>query len=216
MSQLQRNVKIEASMQGMGLQPLEQLFCCCSSSRTANIECSSRMFAKGLPLFLDGEICQSSPAARVGARKSEQEREDEERSTKHVTKLKSVVATFVRKAIVGFSVRLVDPETLTVKPAFFLMDRRLTVFSLKARGEMVPKSSPVQDYDIKDVISLYKGRDVAARTPSLASISKLCVGMDIVSKYTRIFFLFDEAIDKDDFFLNFKILRLSMETPQVR
>jgi len=174
------------------------------------------MFAKGLPIFQDREICPPSPAARVGARMSEQEQEDEERPIKHKTKLDTVVATFVKRAIVGFSIRLVDPETLTVTPSFFLMDRRLTVFSLKAKGDMVPKSSLVQDYDIKDVMSLYKGRDVAARAPALASLCKLCVGMDLASKYARIFFLFDEAVDKEDFFLNFKILRLSMEIPQIR
>lgn|ERR1719433_322211 len=215
MSHVRRNVKIEASVQDMGLQPLEQLFCCCSSSRTGNIVCSTRMFTKGLPVFRDREICPPSPAARVGARMIEEEQEDEECPIRHKTKLDTVVATFVKRAIVGFSVRLVDPETLTVTPSFFLMDRQLTVFSLKAKGDMVPKSSLVQDYDIKDVMSLYKGRDVAARAPALARLSKLCVGMDLVSKYARIFFLFDDAVDKDDFFLNFKILRLSMEITQI-
>jgi len=200
-------------MQDMGFQPLEQLFCCCSSSRTTNTECAPQVFAKGLPLLQDEEICPSPPAARVeAARRSAQEQEDEER--KQVAKLSTVVATFVKKAIAGFSVRLVDPETLTVTSSFFLMDRRLTVFSLKAHDEETAESLPVQDYDIKDVMSLYKGRDVAARAPALASLSQLCVGMDLVSKYTRIFFLFNESIDKDNFFVNFKILRLSVEIPR--
>jgi len=171
--------------------------------------------AWGLPLLQDEPIYHLSPRANVcGSGKAESRREQEQQLVEDAgdkkAKLYATVATFVKKAVAGFEVEIVNPETLTVTTSFFLMDRRLTTFSLKAKSEM-PAAQVQQDYNITDVLSVYRLQDAAGRAPALADMAKFCVGMDIVSVSKRVFFLFDHAVDEDEFFTSIKILRLSMK-----
>jgi len=115
--------------------------------------------------------------------------------------LRAKVASFIKKAFAGVEVMVVDPETRTATDAFFLINCRLSVCSLKVK----------QDFNMLDVTSVYKGRDVSERVPALASVAKFCVGMDMSSMQKRLFFLFDDATDKDEFYTSFRILRLSAE-----
>jgi len=175
--------------------------------------------ARGLPLLHDMEIFPSSPRANVCEAGKAESRHDQQQLVEDAgetkAKLYATVAGFVKKAIAGFEVEVMDPETLTVTESFFLMDRRLTTFSLKAKSDM-PAAQGQQDYNITDIRSVYRRQDVAGRTFALAGMAKLFVGMDIVSVGKRLFFLFDDAADEDEFFTSVKILRLSMEVSKAQ
>jgi hypothetical protein len=214
------NGKLETDIHDMPLKQIEQLICCCSNSRNAHAECPVKPLVWSLPLLQDGEMYPESPRADVceadeAENRQEQEQQIVEDAGEKKKKLHATVAAFVKKAVAGFEVEVVDPETFTVTESFFLMDSRLTMFSLKAKSE-IPAAQVQQDYNITDILSVYRRQDVAGRAFELAGMAKFCVGMDIVSVSKRVFFLFDSAVDEDEFFTSIKILRLSMIVSKAR
>jgi len=192
---------------------VEQLLCCSSRSYTVDAECHTDAFSGVLSLFQQQDTCPCSRSAHKGhpANVLAWTLSSEEGMNEKKIMLRAKVASFIKKAVTGVEVMVVDPETLKAFDAFFLIDRRLAVCSLKAKNEVSAGSALGQDFNVLDVVSVYKGRDVAERVPALASVAKFCVGMDMLSMQKRVFFLFDDAIDKDEFFTSFKILRLSAE-----
>lgn len=171
-------------------------------------------------MLQDGEIYPESSRADAceadeAENRQEQEQQVVEDAGEKKAKLYATVAAFVKKAVAGFEVEVVDPETFTVTESFFLMDSRLTMFSLKAKSEM-PAGQVQQDYNITDILSVYRRQDVAGRAFALAGMAKFCVGMDIVSVSKRVFFLFDSVVDEDEFFTSIKILRMSMTVSKAR
>jgi len=213
MSETWCSVKMEADMHDMPLQHLEQVLCCCSNSRNPHAECPVKPLARGLPLLQDREICPSTPRANDGASEAGSSCEQEQLvdAGEEKARLYATVAAFVKKAVVGFEVQVMHPETATVAQAYFLMDSRLTTFSLRAKHEMTA-AQVQQDYNITDIQSVYRRPDVAGQAPAIAG----CVGMNISSVWKHVFFLFDNVVEQDEFFTSMKILRLSMQVDKAK
>jgi len=211
MSEVWCGTEAEGRMQELLLpQHVEQLLCCCSRSHTVNTECPTDALSKLWPSFQEQEACPYSPSARNAktAQTLEWTLSSSEGMGDKRVMLRAKVASFIKKAVAGVEVMVVDPETRTATDAFFLIDCRLSVCSLKVKQE---RSALALVFNMLDVTSVYKGRDVSERMPALASVAKFCVGMDMSSMQKRLFFLFDDATDKDEFYTSFRILRLSAE-----
>lgn len=143
-------------------------------------------------------------AASGGSSMSAEEKEREK------ARLQRLVKDFAKEAVTGIAVSLVNPETGRESPHFFQMDRYLTVFSLKPKDGSSAESS-VQDFNVKDLTSIYKGTEVTMKAPSLGGVAALCVGLDTNRADRRLFFHFDEAIERDKFYTCLKILRMSVD-----
>mmetsp|Transcript_27941 Transcript_27941/g.63202 ORF Transcript_27941/g.63202 Transcript_27941/m.63202 type:complete len:226 (-) Transcript_27941:86-763(-) len=142
--------------------------------------------------------------ASAGSCMSTEEKEREK------SRLQRLVKDFAKEAVTGIAVNLVNPETARFYPHFFQMDRYLTVFSLKPKDGSTAESS-VQDFNVKDLAAIYKGAEVVMKAPSLGSMAALCVGLDTNRADRRLFFHFDEAIERDKFYTCLKILRMSVD-----
>jgi len=124
--------------------------------------------------------------------------------------LQSLVRSFARDVVSGLMVVLVNPKTVTKMQFLLQMDKYLTVFSLRGKnGSLLEPSA--QDFNIRDVTSIYKGSGVAQRVPALAGISTHCVGLDARKPDKSIFFYFDDPADGNNFYACFKILRISLD-----
>lgn len=206
------STETEGRVQEILPQHVEQLLCCCSQLHKTDMECPADALSKDVPSLQNLHACPCFPSALNGdpAEILEWALGNEEGLRDNKVLLRAKVASFIKKAVAGVEVMVVDPATMTATDAFFLIDRRLSVCSLRAKGDVSAKALG-QDFNMLDVMSVYKGRDVAERVPRLASVAKFCIGIDMLSMQKRIFFLFDDAIDKDEFYTSFKILRLSAE-----
>jgi len=167
-------------------------------------------FAQGLGTpregsgYLDNSMNTARSTASAGSTMSPEEKEREK------ARLQRLVKDFAKEAVTGIAVSLVNPETARLYPHFFQMDRYLTVFSLKPKDGSTAASS-VQDFNVKDLTSIYKGADVSLKAPSLSTIASLCVGLDTNRADRRLFFHFDEALERDKFYTCLKILRMSVD-----
>merc|ERR1719517_47060 len=143
-------------------------------------------------------------AASGGSSMSAEEKEREK------ARLQRLVKDFAKEAVTGIAVSLVSPETGRESPHFFQMDRYLTVFSLKPKDGSTAESS-VQDFNVKDLTSIYKGNEVSMKAPSLGGIGLSCVGLDTNRADRRLFFHFDEMVERVKFYTCLKILRMSVD-----
>mmetsp|Transcript_45177 Transcript_45177/g.117069 ORF Transcript_45177/g.117069 Transcript_45177/m.117069 type:complete len:161 (+) Transcript_45177:2-484(+) len=135
-----------------------------------------------------------------------------EEKEREKSRLQRLVKDFAKEAVTGIAVSLVSPDTGRRSPHFFQMDRYLTVFSLKPKdGSTAEAQASVQDFNVKDVTHIYKGAEVCLNAPSLGNIAALCVGLDTNRADRRLFFLFDEPIERDKFYTCLKILRMSVD-----
>lgn len=125
-------------------------------------------------------------------------------------RLHQLVKDFAKEAIRGIAVSLVHPETSRRSAHFFQMDRYLTVFSLKPKDGSTAQA-PVQDFNVKDLTHIYKGMEVCMKAPRLGTAAALCVGLDTNRADQRLFFYFDEALERDRFYTCLKILRMSVD-----
>mmetsp|Transcript_118059 Transcript_118059/g.252201 ORF Transcript_118059/g.252201 Transcript_118059/m.252201 type:complete len:227 (+) Transcript_118059:129-809(+) len=135
-----------------------------------------------------------------------------EEKEKEKARLQRLVKDFAKEAVTGIAVSLVNPETTRSSPYFFQMDRYLTVFSLKPKDGSTAESS-VQDFNVKDLTSIYKGSELSVKAPSLGEgkLAGHCVGLDTNRADRRLFFHFDESLDRDKFYTCLKILRMSVD-----
>jgi hypothetical protein len=133
-----------------------------------------------------------------------------EEKEREKTRLQRLVKDFAKEAVTGIAVSLINPETVGRSPHFFQMDRYLTVFSLKPKDGSTAESC-VQDFNVKDLTHIYKGAEVSLKAPSLGPAAALCVGLDTNRADRRLFFHFDEPIERDKFYTCLKILRMSVD-----
>jgi len=125
------------------------------------------------------------------------------------------VRSFAKDVVSGLIVVLVNPKTVAKMQFLLQMDKYLTVFSLRGKNGALPEPSS-QDFNIRDVTSIYKGSGVAQRVPALAGISPHCVGVDIGRPDKSIFFYFEDPADGNNFYACFKILRISVDVVPTR
>eukprot|EP00929_Paragymnodinium_shiwhaense_P060923 TRINITY_DN30411_c0_g3_i2.p1 TRINITY_DN30411_c0_g3~~TRINITY_DN30411_c0_g3_i2.p1 ORF type:complete len:221 (-),score=28.94 TRINITY_DN30411_c0_g3_i2:85-747(-) len=125
-------------------------------------------------------------------------------------RLQRLVKDFAREAIVGIAVNVVQPETGAAAPYYFQMDRFLTVFSLKPRDGST-NGPAVQDYNVRDLTSIYKGAEVAARAPSLGGLATSCIGLDTNRADRKLFFYFEDDNEREKIYTCLKILRMSVD-----
>merc|ERR1712176_357047 len=117
---------------------------------------------------------------------------------------------FAREAVTGIPVSLVHAETGRMSSHFFQMDRYLAVFALKPKDGASAESS-VQAFTMKEVLAIYKGAEVAIKAPSLGSAAGSCVGLETSRADIRLYFHFDESIERDKFYTCMKVLRMSCD-----
>jgi len=146
-------------------------------------------------------------ARSTGSMGSTMSAEEKEREK---ARLQRLVKDFAKEAVTGIAVNLVNAETARKSPHFFQMDRYLTVFSLKPKDGSTAESS-VQDFNVKDLTSIYKGAEVSMKAPSLGSVAASCVGLDTNRADRRLFFHFDDNYERDKFYTCLKILRMSVD-----
>lgn len=125
-------------------------------------------------------------------------------------RLQRLVKDFAKEAVTGIAVNLLNEETTRKTPHFFQMDRYLTVFSLKPKDGSTGCSS-VQDFNVKDLITVYKGGEIAVNAPSLSGMTSCCVGIDTNRNGHRLFLQFDDNYERDKFYTCLNILRMSIE-----
>jgi len=151
-----------------------------------------------------GNPASSRSNASMGSSMSPEEKEGEK------ARLQKLVKDFAKEAVTGIAVTLINAETGRKSPHFFQMDRYLTVFSLKPKDGSTAESS-VQDFNMKDLASIYKGADVSFKAPSLGSAAACCVGLDTNRADRRLFFHFEDHYERDKFYTCLKILRMSVD-----
>mmetsp|Transcript_94599 Transcript_94599/g.149604 ORF Transcript_94599/g.149604 Transcript_94599/m.149604 type:complete len:237 (-) Transcript_94599:112-822(-) len=151
-----------------------------------------------------GSVNSARSATSAGSSMSAEEKEREK------ARLQRLVKDFAKEAVTGIAVNLVNAETARKSPHFFQMDRYLTVFSLKPKDGSTAESS-VQDFNVKDLTSIYKGMEVSMKAPSLGSVASSCVGLDTNRADRRLFFHFDDNYERDKFYTCLKILRMSVD-----
>jgi len=149
-------------------------------------------------------IASARSSASIGSSMSAEEKEREK------ARLQRLVKDFAKEAVTGIAVSLVNAETTRQSPHFFQMDRYLTVFSLKPKDGSTADSS-VQDFNVKDLTSIYKGIEVSIKAPSLGALAAQCVGLDTNRADRRLFFHFDDNYERDKFYSCLKILRMSVD-----
>jgi len=148
-----------------------------------------------------------SSGSEAGSRSSASSGKERTHSS---TSLRSLVRSFATDVVSGLIVVLIHPKTVTKMQFLLQMDKYLTVFSLRGKtGSLLEPSA--QDFNIRDVTSIYKGSGVSQRVPALAGISTHCVGLDAARPDKSIFFYFDDPADGNNFYACFKILRMSLE-----
>jgi len=170
------------------------------------------------PLATDDDSATPAPAeeggtlntARSTASANSMSPEEKE---KEKGRLQRLVKEFAKEAVTGIAVNLVNPETSRYSPHFFQMDRYLTVFSLKPKDGSTADSS-VQDFNVKDLTKIYKGPEVLMSAPSLGTVAATCVAMDTTRADRKLFFQFDEPLERDKFYTCLKILRMSVDINQ--
>merc|ERR1719424_107451 len=136
-----------------------------------------------------GTMDSARSTASMGSSMSAEEKEREK------ARLQRLVKDFAKEAVTGIAVNLVNAETARKSPHFFQMDRYLTVFSLKPKDGSTAESS-VQDFNVKDLTSIYKGAEVAMKAPSLGGCAAQCVGLDTNRADRRLFFHFDDNYER--------------------
>eukprot|EP00927_Polykrikos_kofoidii_P074639 TRINITY_DN70679_c0_g1_i1.p1 TRINITY_DN70679_c0_g1~~TRINITY_DN70679_c0_g1_i1.p1 ORF type:complete len:219 (+),score=43.29 TRINITY_DN70679_c0_g1_i1:106-762(+) len=150
---------------------------------------------------------EEPPTARSAASRGSMSLEEKEHEKARLQKL---VKDFAREAITGIAVSVIHPETAIRSAHFFQMDRYLTVFSLKPKDGSTADAS-VQDFNVRDLTSIYKGVEVLARAPTLGKAAAACVGLDTNRADRRIFFHFDDGYERDKLYTCLKILRMSVD-----
>jgi len=126
-------------------------------------------------------------------------------------RLQKLVKGFAREAVIGIAVTLVSPETARMTSYCFQMDRYLTAFSLKPTDGTVPHAVAAQVVSVKDLASICKGSEVAARAPRLAALAVACVGVGTRSGGPLLFFHFNESLERDRFYTCLRVLRMSAD-----
>ncbi|CAE8595140.1 unnamed protein product [Polarella glacialis] len=218
---------------------MDRFLCCCVSSHSANAENAAGGEILGYempqdkaafpsssskPQFLvpmqqdphtevpgglsPGEAAGGMNTARstasAGSSMSPEEKEREK------ARLQRLVKEFAKEAVTGIAVSLVSQDSGVQSPYFFQMDRYLTVFSLKPKDGSTADSA-VQDFNVKDLSKVYKGHEILMCAPSLGAVASLCVGLNTNRADRRLFFYFDEPLERDKFYTCLKILRMSVD-----
>mmetsp|Transcript_62621 Transcript_62621/g.161621 ORF Transcript_62621/g.161621 Transcript_62621/m.161621 type:complete len:234 (-) Transcript_62621:12-713(-) len=147
-----------------------------------------------------------NPTLGEGAQSVSLAERDQEKDRLH-----RLVKDFVKEAVTGVSVGLVCPLTGRYTPHFFQLDRQLTVFSLKPRDGSKESDTAAQYFNMKDVTQIYRGADVALRAPVLGDFASSCVGLDTSRADRRLFFYFEESMERDRFYTCVRILRMSVD-----
>eukprot|EP00931_Biecheleriopsis_adriatica_P095321 TRINITY_DN68941_c0_g1_i1.p1 TRINITY_DN68941_c0_g1~~TRINITY_DN68941_c0_g1_i1.p1 ORF type:complete len:218 (+),score=50.79 TRINITY_DN68941_c0_g1_i1:80-733(+) len=215
---------------------MDRFLCCCvnSSSNAENVNLGSDIlgpvnsFPEALPLSTSTPKFPKDPqavdtvddmkeagsggmnTARSNMSANSMSPEEKEREK---GRLQRLVKEFAKEAVTGIAVNLMNPETARASPHFFQMDRYLTVFSLKPKDGSTAESA-VQDFNVKDLSKIYKGRDVLISAPSLGDAAQFCVAMDTNRADRRLYFHFDEPVERDKFYTCLKILRMSVDINQ--
>jgi len=138
---------------------------------------------------------------------------DGEEKAREKMRLQRLLRDFAKEVVAGIAVNLVNPLTGRRPPYFFQMDRHLTVFSLKPKDGSTAESS-VQDFNMKDIVSIYKGQEVMMKAPSLGCDAAECVGLDTNRADRRLFFHFDDHYERDKFYTCLRIMRMSVDIKQ--
>merc|ERR1712039_795762 len=84
-------------------------------------------------------------------------------------------------------------------PYYFQMDCGLTVISLRPKDGSTAEA-PVKEFDVADIVSIYKGPQVCARVPHLGNDALLCVGLDLNRSNLPLLFYFDDKYERDKFY----------------
>lgn len=149
-------------------------------------------------------LCSARSNASVESDMSITEKEGEK------LRLQRLLKDFAKEAVAGITVNMVNFMTGTTSPYFFQMDRNLTVFSLLPKDGATAESS-VEDFDMKDVLSIYKGRQVSIKAPCLGNEAASCVAIDTKRADRRIIFHFGDSYERDRFHTCLHILRMSID-----
>mmetsp|Transcript_60863 Transcript_60863/g.108076 ORF Transcript_60863/g.108076 Transcript_60863/m.108076 type:complete len:216 (-) Transcript_60863:68-715(-) len=211
---------------------MDRFLCCCvnTNSQTENVPMSDIMGPQSNFPEASIPISSASPQFRPAGR--DPTTDDKETGTMNTARsttsansmspeekerekgrLQRLVKEFAKEAVTGIAVNLVNPDTSRYSPHFFQMDRYLTVFSLKPKDGSTADSA-VQDFNVKDLIKIYKGPEVLMSAPSLGTVAAMCVAMDTTRADRRLFFQFDEPLERDKFYTCLKILRMSVDINQ--
>eukprot|EP00440_Ansanella_granifera_P008670 gb/GFBE01009396.1/.p1 GENE.gb/GFBE01009396.1/~~gb/GFBE01009396.1/.p1 ORF type:complete len:254 (+),score=52.97 gb/GFBE01009396.1/:1-762(+) len=121
-------------------------------------------------------------------------------------KLQQVVRDFAKGAIHGLRVELINEETGCIAEASLRMDRYLYSMQLQQAGEHD------RNYDMKDMIAIFKGQEFIQLVPALSHMSSRCMAVDFNkdSDY-RVCFHFQTPEQRDQFYTCMKILRMSVD-----
>jgi hypothetical protein len=134
----------------------------------------------------------------------------EEEMEQEATRLQNLVKEFAGQVITGIEVTVIDAQTQQKTPHLFQMDRFLTVFSFTPKEN---GTGSKQDVDMKGVSAVYcetDGTEISSKAPSLASVARKCVGFDIGQDSKRMFFFFNDELEREKFYTCLKILWMSV------
>mmetsp|Transcript_8840 Transcript_8840/g.27198 ORF Transcript_8840/g.27198 Transcript_8840/m.27198 type:complete len:273 (-) Transcript_8840:156-974(-) len=155
---------------------------------------------------------QGVAAAATSARSdtswdSEMASEEREREKQRLQRL---LKDFAKESMAGIPVNLVNPRTGRMPPYVFQMDRHLTVFSLKPKDGSAVESL-VEDFKLRDIVSIYKGHGVSIRAPRLGGDAAECVGLDVRPAERSLLLHFDDTYERDRFYTSLQLLKMSAD-----
>eukprot|EP00747_Dinoflagellata_sp_TGD_P169744 gnl/TRDRNA2_/TRDRNA2_199553_c0_seq1.p1 gnl/TRDRNA2_/TRDRNA2_199553_c0~~gnl/TRDRNA2_/TRDRNA2_199553_c0_seq1.p1 ORF type:complete len:235 (+),score=33.22 gnl/TRDRNA2_/TRDRNA2_199553_c0_seq1:302-1006(+) len=136
-------------------------------------------------------------------------------------RLQEIVKDFMRQAVSGIKVRLIDCTTAKVTSHLFQVDKYLTTITVTPSSETEADSKPpavatlddgTKRFNLKDLNSIYKGQDVMFKAPSLGPFAQVVMGIDTDGpEGVRLYFHFQDSVERDQFYTCLKILRMSAD-----
>jgi len=125
-------------------------------------------------------------------------------------RLQKLLKDFAKECVAGIAVNVVNARTGRMPPYFFQMDRRLAMFSLRpSDGSSV--EDVMEDFSMRDVVSIFKGQEVCNRVPFLGLDAASCVGIDMGNAQRNLVLHFDDAYERDKFYTSLQVLKMSVD-----
>ncbi|CAK9072680.1 unnamed protein product [Durusdinium trenchii] len=124
-------------------------------------------------------------------------------------RLQMAVRSFVKEAMTGMPVELLEEDSGHVVIATFYLDRTLKRVSLKLPEEH-------RYYRMQDMIAIFRDKEFTNLVPSLAHLSPRCLAVDFCTERDfRLCFQFQDSDVRDNFYSCLKILRMSLDAGEV-
>merc|ERR1712151_39471 len=152
-----------------------------------------------------GHASSARSSASAGSEMIAEEREREK------SRLQRLLKDFAKECVAGILVNLINLKTGSRPPYIFQMDRRLAVFSLRPKDGSFAECL-VENFTMKDVVTIIKGQEVAEMAPYLGDDAQDCIGLEIDSaQHSPLIFHFDDTYERDRFYTSLQVLRLSLD-----